>query len=155
MKKIITITGAKQTGKMELASKLSGNSDCVWVKPYTNSPNAYPDCYNVVNKETLSAMIDEEKPIFTTLIKGYRYVVFPSQLLAEYNVLIVDDYALIDVKDAWKNIIVTIKVHSEKEQKSERSGVYLYDHEFDIVFNTDTGNVYELEAEIEWLTRKD
>ena len=38
-------------------------------------------------------MIEDEKPVFTTIIRGFRYVVFPSQLNAEYNILIVDDYA--------------------------------------------------------------
>lgn len=144
--KIITITGAKHTGKVSLALKFASNSDCTWVKPFTDNPKAYSDCYEVVDKEYLSKMAEDEKPIFTTMIKGFRYVVFPSQLTSEYNVLIVDDYALIDIKEAWNDKLFTIKVHSNKEEPSQRSGVYLYDHEFDFVFNTDTDDYDDLEA---------
>ena len=149
MKNIITITGAKHTGKMVLASKLSENSDCIWVKPYTDNQRAYPDCYHPLIKEDLDKMIEDEKPVFTTIIRGFRYVVFPSQLNAEYNILIVDDYALIDVKEAWNEHIITIKVHSDREEPSLRSGVYLFDHEFDEVYNVDTDDFDELVWRIE------
>ena len=97
-------------------------------------------------------MIQTEKVISITTIehKGelHRYVFFESQLTAPYNVLIVDDYALVDFRSNWKGKLFTIRVKSKNQIESDRVGEYFYEHEFDEVFNYGIDDFDELEAKI-------
>lgn len=139
MKKIISLTGAKHSGKLNLAMDLAKNSDVVFIRPYTDrevplSDIAWDFCeFHYVSKETLDLMIKSEKVLSTTTINGDRFVFFEFQLTEAYNVMILDDYAVCEVKDNYKDVF-TVKVHSDKEEKSDRVGEYLFDHEFNQVF---------------------
>lgn len=94
-------------------------------------------------------MIQNEELLSLTRVNSNRYAFFKNQLTASYNVLILDDYALVDVKDKWDGKIYTIKLKSKNQIESDRIGEYYYDHEFDEVFNTDDDDYDELESRIE------
>ena len=155
MKKIISITGAKNSGKLNLAMDLAENSDVEFITPYTDREipihelaEKYGD-YHYVSKGTLDLMIKSEKVISSTTIDGDRFIFFEFQLTDGYNLLILDDYALADLRTNYKCKLYSIKVWSKKQENSDRVGVYLYNHEFDAVFEYGIDNVEELEWSIE------
>ena len=147
MKKIVTITGHRNSGKVNLASKLSENSEVYFIKPYTDSDIVTGD-FNYVSKSKLDQMIKDEELLSCTRINEHRYCFFKSQLQNGYNIMIVDDYALVDVRSRWNGSIYSIKVWNENQDDSDRVGVYLYDHEFDEVFKYGLDDVDELEWRI-------
>lgn len=149
--KIITLTGGKNTKKEVLAYRLAKNSDVSYIKPYTDREvsdemdESELNGYNYVSKDTLDKMIEEDEVLCKSLVNGNRYVFFKSQLTHDYNVMIVDDYALVDLQGKWKKELYSIKVKSNKEKPSNRIDTYLYDHEFDKVYNIDTDDFDALE----------
>lgn len=149
MKKIVTLTGSKNTPKIYIASKLSENSDVAYIKPYTDkedlSSAELEMEYHQVSVEEMDILLQSDDLLSCTRINGNRWAYFKSQLTHAYNVLIVDDYGLCDLRDVYDNIY-SIKVVSKNMKPSDRVGVYLYNHEFDEVFDYDTGDLYELEA---------
>ena len=152
MKKIITITGHKHTKKNDLARKLAKNSEVIWVQPYTDRPipkSEIPEKYgeyHFTTKEELDYLIKNNDVLSVTTINNHRYVFFNFQITANYNVLIVDDYGVVDIKTRWKGKIYTIRVVSDNEEQSDRVGEFLYKHEFDTVFDVDKDDYDELEA---------
>lgn len=151
MNNIISLTGNKSSGKLELGLKLAENTAIGFVKPYTDRPSddLWIDCYNFVSSEKLDGLIEEREVLHQTKIGKWRYVFFTDQLVNPYNIMILDDYGVVDVNSKYKKNMYTIKVTSKHEKPSERVGVYLYDHEFDEVFEFDTGALEELEWRIE------
>ena len=155
---IITLTGHKNCGSDKIAERFAENSEAQWIQPYTDAPvpsiepisQKHGDWYHYVSKERLDKMIEKQEVLCCTRIKGHRYVFFKAQLTAKYNVMIVDDYALIDVQDHYKGKIYTIKVKSNNQIESDRIGEYYYDHEFDEVFHYDYDSYDELEARISY-----
>lgn len=149
--KIITLTGGKNTKKEVLAYRLAKNSDVSYIKPYTDREvsddvdESELNGYNYVSKDTLDTMIEEDEVLCSRIINGNRYVFFKSQLIHDYNVMIVDDYALVDLQSNWKEDLYSIKVKSNNEKASNRIDTYLYDHEFDKVYNIDTDDFDALE----------
>ena len=149
--KIITLTGGKNTKKEVLAYRLAKNSDVSYIKPYTDREvsddvdESELNGYNYVSKDTLDTMIEEDEVLCSRTINGNRYVFFKSQLIHDYNVMIVDDYALVDLQSNWKEDLYSIKVKSNNEKASNRIDTYLYDHEFDKVYNIDTDDFDALE----------
>lgn len=152
--KIITITGHKNTGKVYLARKLATNSGVDYIIPFTDKefkgdkPQEYYDL-QFVDPVELDDMIKKNDVLISTVIDDDRYVVFKSQLTNNYNVLIVDDWQLTDLMSNWDGELYTIKVKSKNQKKSDRVDVYLFDHEFDEVFDMDYDDYYLLEARIE------
>ena len=153
MNKVITLTGYKNCGKYNLAMDLANNSDVAFIKPYTDReipleeiPEEFGE-FHYVSKDTLDLMMEEDEVLSSTLIDGNRYVFFKFQLTAPYNVLIADDYAVVDIRSNWKNTL-SIKVYGKNQEKSDRVGVYLYDHEFDEIFHYGSDDVDELEWRI-------
>jgi hypothetical protein len=152
MKKIITLTGHKDCKKDLLAEDLAKNSAVGVIPPYTDKklPISLTMDYIEVSKEKLDELIEKNEVLSETMIDGNRYVYFTSQLEYDYNILIVDDYALVDVKEHYPDKeIYLIKVYHENQKDSDRVGVYMYDHEFDKVFHYGTDDFGELEWEIE------
>lgn len=149
--KIITLTGGKNTKKEVLAYRLAKNSDVSYIKPYTDRDvsddvdESELNGYNYVSKDTLDTMIEEDEVLCSRIINGNRYVFFKSQLIHDYNVMIVDDYAFVDLQSNWKDDLYSIKVKSNNEKASNRIDTYLYDHEFDKVYNIDTDDFDALE----------
>ncbi len=155
-KMILTLTGHKHSGKELIAENFAKNSDVAFLKPYTDRPlekGEYPEehgGFHYVSKERLDKIMDHQKVLCCTRINGYRYVYLERQLTASYNVMILDDYALVDVKDRWKGRIYSVKVRSDDEVQSDRVGEYYYDHEFDEVFHYGKDDFDELEARISY-----
>lgn len=149
---LITISGAKNSGKDILAMKLAQNSDCIWIKPYTDKE--YPvniedweqDELIHLNDKQLDNKMNHEIPLAVTEINGFRYVFFENQLRADYVVLIADDNVVSYLKREWKGELITIKCHRDGEKYSERN--LLKDSEFDIVFNVDTDDYDTMEGGI-------
>ena len=153
MNKVITLTGYKNCGKYNLAMDLANNSDVAFIKPYTDReipldsiPEEFGD-YHYVSKDTLDMMMEDDEVLSSTIIDGNRYVFFKFQLTASYNVLIADDYAVVDIRSNWKNTY-SIKVYGKNQRDSDRVGVYLYDHEFDEIFHYGSDDYDELEWRI-------
>ena len=153
MNKIVTLTGYKNCGKYNLAMDLANNSDVAFIKPYTDReipldeiPEEYGE-FHYVSKDTLDIMMEDDEVISSTTINGNRYVFFKFQLTAPYNVLIADDYAVVDIRSNWKNTY-SIKVYGDNQKDSDRVGVYLYDHEFDEIFHYGSDDVDSLEWRI-------
>lgn len=145
--RLVIVSGGKYTKKDVVASRLAKNSDCIWIKPYTDKPNGYveyeEDDYIHLNEKKLSAKMGREVPLVSIEINGHRYVFFENQLVAGFCVLIGDDSVVSYFKNNWEGELVTIKCHSKNEKYSQRN--ILGDDEFDIVFDTDTGDYEELE----------
>lgn len=155
--KIVTLTGNKNTKKDYVASKLSENSDVHFIKPYTDAPLPIGEPsekyggYQFISKEELDWVIENEEVISLRKINGHRYVYTESQLQAGYNILVVDDYMLLDVRENYPiRDIYSIKLRSKNEKKSDRVDSYLFDHEFDEVFDVDSDDFDELEARISY-----
>lgn len=147
MYKIITLTGEINSGKYNVALDLAKNSNVSFIHPFTDNESAFEE-YHIVSKDALDIMIEEEEVLTETIVKGYRYVFFKSQLVTGYNVLIVDDYSLVNLREHWKGKLYSIKVISEHQRESTRIGVYLYNHEFNEVYNYGKDDFDELEWRI-------
>lgn len=155
MKTIVTVTGHKHTHKNTIAMRLAGNSDVEWVRPYTArelpkdiEPSALEGEYNVVLPSVLDDMMEKEKVLSVTTIGDNKYVFFEFQFRKNFSVVIVDDYAVVDIKQNWDGKVFTIRAVSDNEEQSDRVGEYLYKHEFDVVFDYTKDDFYELEHRI-------
>ena len=149
--KLIVISGAKYCKKDTLAMKLSQNSDCIWIKPYSDRPvrinsDDTEDRFIRLNGRQLDDKINKEVPLAITEINGHRYVFFENQLNADYVVLTGDDRIVQYLKGNWDGELVTVKCHSNIEQPSKIS--ILDDDEFDIVFDVDNDDYDFLECQI-------
>jgi hypothetical protein len=148
------LNGAKNTKKEEIALRLSANSDCIWVNPYTdrrvaeNQEEWEQDEFIHLNEKQLSDKMEREVPLAVTEVNGHRYVFFVTQFRADFCVIIGDDRLVTNLKNNWKGDLVTVRVHSDDEKYSERS--MLKDSEFDIVYNIDRDDYDDLESEIEY-----
>lgn len=145
--RLIALNGAKNSRKEWVAQKLSSNSDCIWIKPYTDKPRPYMDYEDDdmihLNNPKLSYKMEREVPLAVTEVGNYRYVFFENQLKAGYCILIADDNVIEYLKMNWDGELITVRIHSNDEIYSERS--LLKDDEFDIVFNVDNDEIDELE----------
>lgn len=151
--KIVSITGHKHSKKYELAYDLCRNSEVEFIKPYTDRElSVYDikdeDCCIYVSKNTLDIMLENYPVLSMTRINGARYVFFKCQCTASYNVMILDDYALVQTRDNWNDELYTIKLYSKENTQSDRVGVYLYDHEFDEVFHYGEDSIDDLEVRL-------
>ena len=151
MNNIVSLTGHKNSKKTTVAFELAKNSAVEFVKAYTDKPSndMWIDCYFYVSKDKLDELIEEREVLYKSMVDGYRYVFFKDQLTAPYNILILDDYGVADLQGKYSNYFYSIKVVSKNQVDSDRVGVYLYNHEFDEVFDYDNDEIEDLEARIE------
>jgi len=151
MNHIVSLTGHKGSGKTKLAFDLCKNSAIGYVKAYTDAPChiQWLDCFNYVSKEDLDALIEEREVLYSSMVNGHRYVFFKDQLTSAYNILILDDYGVADLSAEYSNHFYSVKVVSKNQKDSDRVGVYLFNHEFDEVFDIDNDEIEDLEARIE------
>ena len=147
-KNIIAIVGHPYSGHITLAYKLSNNSAVSIVYPYTDCPKTIYEEYNQVTPDVLDDMLESKTILSNTVIDGYRFVFFKEQLKDAYNVLILDDYALADMRGKYDRIY-SIKCWSKCQGDSDRVGVYLFNHEFDEVYEYDNDDIDELICRIE------
>lgn len=145
--RLIALNGAKNSRKEWVAQKLSDNSDCIWIKPFTDKPQRkvdYADDEMIhLNYPKLTYKMQREVPLAVTEVNGHRYVFFENQLNANYCVLIADDSVIEYLEDEWDGELITVKIHSNDEVSSDR--FKLKDDNFDIVFNVDNDDIDELE----------
>ena len=142
--KIVTITGHLNSGKETVVNKLTENDGVEYVKPYTDReipPNLvgdpfYENMYNHILPSVMEDMLRDEKVLAQTIVNGHRYVYFEFQMVHPVNVLIADDYAVIDIQQNYDNVY-TVRVVSENETQVDRVGEYLFQHEFDFVLDYD------------------
>lgn len=148
--KLICITGAKNSKKHLLAMSLANNSDCIWIKPYTDKKfsrdNPLDDMYIPMNSQQLTHKMEREVPLVVVELEEVRYVFFENQLNADFVVLIGDDRVASYLRNEWDGELITVKCHSDSEEFSERNK--MLDKEFDIVFNYDNDDVDDLILEI-------
>lgn len=148
--KLILISGAKNSKKDLLAHRLANNSDCIWIKPYSDRSvpvNADPDDRFIkLNDIQLEDKMMKEIPLTETVVSGNRYVFFENQLKGDYCVIVGDDRIVFNLLNNYSGDIVTIKCHSNSEKPSSR--FLMPDEEFDFVFNYDTDDYDTLEAMI-------
>ena len=82
--RLVVISGAKNTKKDLVASRLAKNSDCIWIKPYTDRPRGVviyeDDDYVHLSEDKLSAKMERDKPLATVEVNNHRYVFFENQL---------------------------------------------------------------------------
>jgi len=151
--KLIVLNGGKHSKKDLLASKLAKNSDCIWVKPYTdrvepvNLEDWERDDYIHLNVKQLDHKMEREKPLAVVHLGNIRYVFFENQMNASYCVIIGDDAVCYHLKKEFGEDVVTVKVHSNTEEYSERN--VMSDEEFDIVYHYDNDDYDSFEAMVE------
>lgn len=140
--RLITLSGGRHCKLDFVASELAKNSDCVWIKPYTDSKFIYDD-YVHLNEKQLDDKIKRDDPLVVTEVNGHRYVFFKYQLTGGYCVLIADDRTVSYLKNNWDGELITVRCHCKSEVYSERC--LLSDDEYDIVFDVDNDTIEELE----------
>lgn len=145
--KLIALSGAKHSKKDSVASRLAQNSDCIWIKPYTDREIIGDDWYISMSKTKLNRKMEREVPLAETVVAGNRYVFFENQLKGDFVVLIGDDRIIYNLKKNWGGHLITVKCHSKDEKPSPRC--LMDDKEFDIVFNYETDDFDSLVFEIE------
>lgn len=156
MKKIVTLTGHKNSNKDWVAEKLAENSDVEFVYPYVGielpngiEPHIFMEGYHIVVPRVLEDMKRDEKILYSVEVNGREYVFFEFQMTAPYNVIIVDDYGVLSIKDNWDGELYTVFVKAKGQKPSERVGEFLTPSEFDEVFDADKDDIDELGARIE------
>ena len=150
--KLIVISGGKNSKKGLLAHRLADNSDCIWIKPYSDRTvpvNSDPveDSFIRLNKRQLESKVSREVVLAETVVNGNRYVFFENQLNADYVVLIGDDRIVMYLKSNYEGQLITVRCHSESEQYSERN--ILPDKDFDIVYDYDKDDFDSFVVEVE------
>lgn len=140
--RLIALNGAKHCKLDLVASELAKNSDCVWIRPYTDSKYQYDD-YIHLNEKQLTDKISRDTPLAVTEVNGHRYVFFKYQLVGGYCVLIADDNVIAYLQKNWDGELITVRCHCKTEEYSERC--LLSDDDYDIVFNVDNDTIDELE----------
>ena len=149
---LIIISGAKNSKKNLLAMDLASNSDCRWIKPYTdrevpvNQENWEMDEYVHLTSDLLDKKIVDETVMASIIVDGDRWVFFESQFDSAFGVIIGDDSVVSQFRENWNGELFTIKCHSKDEKYSERS--LLKDSEFDAVFCYGRDDYDDLEAKI-------
>lgn len=145
--KLIVLSGAKNSKKTLVASKLAQNSDCIWIKPYCDCKFVDDGLYIAMARTKLNRKMEREVPLAETVVAGKKYVFFENQLKGDFVVLIGDDRIVYNLKKNWDGHLITVKCHSKDEKPSPRS--LMDDKEFDIVFNYETDDFDSLVFEIE------
>ena len=144
MTKIIALNGDKYSKKDIVALKLAKNSSVEYVRPYSTKNDVD---FNFATEDAMLKMFDEKTPLLFFHLNGEIFAYFKEQFVADYCVVIVDDFSLISLKNAWDGDFMSVKIVNEKSEKSERYGVY--DLDYDIVFDVDVDDIHMLEAQLE------
>ena len=154
LKKIITISGHKNTYKTTIANELAKNTKIEYVRPYTDweipvdkIPEKSIGDFHFVLPSTLDKMIEEEEVLSLREIKGHRYVFFKFQMTGDYNVLIVDDFQIVDLSLKWDGDMYKVFAESPIQKKSDRVGKLPRDR-FDCTFDFTADSINELEQRI-------
>lgn len=134
MKTIITLTGLKQSGKVSLAEKWDRNENVSYIKPFTDNPKKRFDDYPFLPAKQLAEKVANGGVLASTMVGDWDYIYFQSQLVNDYNLFIVDDYLLKELKEVYPNVI-SVWVEDSKGEPSDRVGVIYRKSDFDYTFN--------------------
>ena len=134
MKQIIALSGLKQSGKVKLCELWDQNANVSYIKPFTDNPKRRFDGYSFLPTKDLHKKMDEESILCSSMVKDFDYIYFQSQLINDYNLLIVDDYALKELKEIYPKII-TVWVENPKAEDSGRVGVIYRKSDYDYIYN--------------------
>lgn len=144
MKKIITLTGAKNSPVDTVALKLSRNENVDYILPYTDNVHAdYDMGYHIVSKASLENMIETDYVLQVTRLNGHTYAHFKFQLVNDYNILIVDDYGLQQVEKNWNGKLSAVYVTGG--ETSDRVGVMFGQEYYNYIIVKDTDLDYLIE----------
>lgn len=150
MKKLITVTGHRNCGKERIVEDMTKYGNVNYIKPYTDRKlpeNAEPihlERFHYVLPTVMEDLLRDEMVLSETNINGHKYVFFEFQLKEGYNVMIADDYAVVNIIEILDDV-TTVRVFSENETQSDRVGEYLFKHEFDYLIDYDEYNPKILE----------
>ena len=153
--KIIALNNARNGKADAVAMKLASNSDVVYVRPYTdkrvpvNQEDWEQDDYIHLNAKQLSDKMDKEDVAVSCKVGNNHYVYFHNQFSSGFVVLILDDECLKTIKKDYGDDVVAVRVKSNSEELSSRSG-NLRDGFFDIIFDYDVEDIDELEWRISY-----
>lgn len=131
--KIITITGLKNSKKMNLAKEWDSNENVSYIQPFTTSKKRPIGCI-YMSKDNLKFKMAEEKPLSVIEVNGEFYCYFKSQLINDFNVIIADDEELLQLNHNFDGRVVTIWFEDPKGESSDRVGK-LPKEEYDFIFN--------------------
>ena len=130
--KIITLTGLKQSKKTKLAELWSKNENVSYIQPYTTNRDSE---HLYIDKDKMYVKLGSEPPLHATMIDGEYYCHFKSQLNNDFNILIVDDYALKDIRENFDGRIISVWVDDPKGEASERVGHYYTKEDYEYIYN--------------------
>ena len=131
---IITLTGLKNSGKIRLAETWDRNENVSYIKPFTDNPKKRFDAYPFLPTKKLFEKMDEEMVLATSTVNDFTYVYFKSQLINNFNVLVVDDYTLKELKEVVPNV-TSVWVDDPNGEDSERVGVIYRKSDYNYIFN--------------------
>lgn len=132
--KIITLTGKKQSGKWKLANKWAKNENVSFINPYTTAKKRPQDMI-YLDRTKLAEKSNNENVLCSTIINGETYVFFESQLNNDFNIMIVDDYALGELVDTFDGEIIKVWVDNPKAESSDRNGHFYSRDYYDYIYN--------------------
>ena len=153
--RIIALNCAKNGKADVVAMRLASNSDVVYVKPYTTKPVPINnevwdnDDYVHLNDKQLADKMEKEIVAVSCEVGKYKYVYFQNQFSSGFVVLLLDDNCLKIMKEKYGDDLISVRVKSNSEQLSERSG-NLRDGFYDIVFDYDYEDIDDLEWRISY-----
>ena len=133
--RIITLTGLKQSGKTRLAMKWGKNVNVSYLCPYTTNRKR-PTEFFYLSRDKMEEKMKYDTLLCSSIINGETYAYFKSQLKNDFNIIIVDDYALSELVENYDGRVIKIWVDSSKAESSERSGHFhtrdYYDYTYDM-----------------------
>ena len=105
--KIITISGHRNSAKVKLAENWDKNANVTLVNPVTT--NMEREDFIRLKPSTMKMKIEEEKPLVETCIGDDWYYYFESQLCNDWNIFILDDLCLHDLKENFTHRFISPK----------------------------------------------
>lgn len=133
MKRIITLTGPKQSGKLKLAQEWGRNENVSFINPYTSNKKREQDMI-YLRRDKLESKMKSDYVLGSTVVNGELYVIFQSQLANDWNVIIADDYLFSDILTNY-NYVISVWVHNPKAEQSDRVNIMYSTDDFDYIFN--------------------
>lgn len=146
MRKILTLSGLKQSGKRKIAEQLERNENCSYIRPFTSAKDC-PEDFIKVDEDYLYQLAGENPPLSFVRIGDYNYVYFEMQLDNDFNIIIADDDEVVNIQKNYDGEVYTIWIESKNAEPSERSGKHGTSY-YDYVFNANTDSLDEFIEEV-------
>lgn len=131
--KIITVSGHRNSAKVKLAENWDRNANVTLINPVTT--NMEREDFIHLKPDVMEMKIEEEQPLVSTTLDGETYCYFESQLSNDWNIFILDDLCLHELKENFTGKIITVYVKDPNADKSARTGMLYGESDYDYVFN--------------------